>query len=90
MTASGFIGSRDERGALLGGGGGIEWMASLAIGAIGGSGGGADRGPTDGGGMLGAETRGARGAGEADEEAEPLRGTFGAIGALGAIGAFAD
>lgn len=82
MTASGFIGARDERGAL-GGGGGIEWKTSLAIGAIGGS----------GGGMLGAETRGATGAGAEDEVADPPCGTFadiGALGALGAIGAFAD
>ena len=76
MTASGFIGSRDERGAL-GGGAGIEWTASLAIGAIGGSGGGAERGSlggtgedlgateAGGGEMLGEETRGATGAGEA-------------------------
>lgn len=44
ITASGFIGSRDERGAL-GGGVGIACTASLAIGAIpGGSGGGTERG----------------------------------------------
>lgn len=56
--------------------------APLAF-VIGGSGGGADRGPEAGGGMLGAETRGATGA-----AAAPC-GTFGAMGAFGAIGAFA-
>lgn len=103
ITASGFIGSRDERGEL-GGGGGIEWMLSLGIGAIpGGSGGGTERGApdapdidgaggrteagTDVGGMLGAETRGATGGGAEDAELAPC-GTFGAIGAFGASGAF--
>src|SRR5688500_4863602 len=42
-------------------------------------------GPTGGGGMLGAETRGATGAADAWD---PACGTFGAIGALGASGPF--
>lgn len=73
----------------------MAWTTSLAIGAIGGSGGGAERGATDavgieelvpiGGGMLGAETRGATGA----IDGAPACGTFGAIGAFGAMGAFA-
>ena len=62
MTASGFIGSRDERGALGGGAGGMVWTTSLASGA---SGGGMERGPLGGGiggAMLGEDTRGAAGA----------------------------
>lgn len=81
ITASGFEGSRELRGAL-GGGGGIDSIAA--------DGGGAERGAIDeacggsGGGMLGIDTRGATGGGAVD-----AAGAFGAIGALGAMGDFA-